>query len=192
MVASGPPPPAQPRTQPYGPRRRAWLLVAITVVALAPLGIGFGLGQVAGGGHPASGGHRATTTVAVPALPGHPPVATVGSGGAQVKAVLGSYCWSSGGATACRDAATDTPRDEPVLRVSRGAAVTVAFAVGASPTAVSVGPAQGAGASHSLVPGNPTRLRFTAAPGSYPVVIATTWPGRLRRQASYLVRVEVG
>lgn len=186
MVGSGTSPQGRPLARPYGPRRRAWLLVAVTVVALAPLGIGFGVGHLVGGGT----GATTTGTTASPPLPDRPPAATVASGSHRVKAVVGAYCWSKGSSGVCTDAPTDAPRAEPVLRVARGGEVSVAFVTGAIPTAVSVGPADGP--SHPLVPGNPTRFAFTAAPGSYPVVIATTWAGRLRRQASYLVRVEVG
>lgn len=169
----------------YDPRRRLRWLAVITVAALLPLGIGWGVGELVGGGP------GRASTAAPPALPPRPPTATLATrGAATVTALLGSYCWSSGGRGGCADAVTDTPAHEPVLHVARGAPVTVAFATRDSPSAVSVGPTSGP--SHPLVPGNPTRFSFTVSPGSYAIVIDATWAARRRGQASYLVRVVVG
>ncbi|MGH9064475.1 MAG: hypothetical protein ACRDZQ_00520 [Acidimicrobiales bacterium] len=191
MSPKGPSPAPQPAggrpaSVPATPRRRAWMLVLVTVVALVPAAIGFGISQLAGGGRaaaaPARGAHKAG--------PVAPPRATVSAQGVQVALGAGAYTWTSGSRHAVADAAATGPRvaGEPVLRVARGGQVTVRFDTSATPQSVTVGPDRPGAAGQPLPPANPLQFSLARPAGTYAVVVEARWPAG---SASYFFRVLV-
>lgn len=174
--------PAPPRKTQWGPprpdspRRRSWMLVAITLVALVPAAIGFGFAELAGGKK-------------APSATARPPTALLTTAQGQVKAELGTYQWKYHDNPMAADAATDAPSNEPVLSVAPGETVGVAFRISAVPGSVSLRPAAPGSAGRSLHAGNPTDFKVTSAPGRHPVVISTRWA---QGSASYLVLLQVG
>ncbi|HZD66862.1 MAG TPA: hypothetical protein VE152_12250 [Acidimicrobiales bacterium] len=170
---------ARGRTSPWGPpqplppRRRYWLLVVVTLVALVPAAIGFGVSQLTGG-HP------------TPARPASPPKVTLAATSGQATAVLVSWCWSRRGP--CRPATSPARPSPPVLGVPSGATVGIQFAIAAQPSSVTIAPA-GGGPPRRLPIANPTSFKVTPGRGRRTLVLATRWP---EGRASYLVHLDVG
>ncbi len=158
------------------------MLVLITVVALAPVGIGFGVAQLAV--KPRPGATRQELR--------RPPSATVEAGGASVPAVLRSYCWTYRGHRGCRQLArrSGTAR---ALVVHPGQQVRVSFATPGAPRSArlelgggGVVPPQAASRS---APGNPAIFRISGPPGRRAAVVVTTWG---QGRADYALTLEVG
>lgn len=149
------------------------MLVAVTIGALVPLGVGFAVALSAGG----------LVT---------PPSATLSSAGGEVTATRGAWCWQARGQHHCAPAAAGAASRAPVLAVSRDhPTVEVRFDIHQGPTSLRVtvtGPGGTAGEGVRVVGRNPVRFVATSLPDGSWVSVRAGWP---EGYATYLARLRL-
>jgi hypothetical protein len=158
------------------------MLVLITVVALAPVGIGFGVSRVA-----VNTGGRGTQMVLR-----RPPAATVEAGATSLPARLASYCWKYGSRRTCRHLASPTSGTTADLAVRPGQEVRVSFATSGGPRSVQLKLAGGVApppAASRVSQGNPATFTVSGSAGRRVAVITTMWA---QGQVDYAVSLKVG
>ena len=120
-----------------------------------------------------------------------PPSAVLRSPAGEVEGLTGSYCWTGGNQGLCVDAIPPEPADLPLLKVSRGAALSVAFGTTDSPTEalLFVTSAGGNEQRFDLAAANPTHLSSSGLdPDVYVLALFTRWDSG---DASYFFKVQV-
>lgn len=149
------------------------MLVALTIGALIPLGVGFAVALSAGG----------VVT---------PPSATLSSAGAEVSAAQGAWCWQTRGHHRCAGAAAGAASRAPVLTVSRDRpTVEVSFDIRQGPTSLEVtvtGPDGTGGVGVTVVGRNPGRFVVTSLADGAWVTVQAGWP---EGHATYLARLRL-
>ncbi|MBO0886130.1 MAG: hypothetical protein J2O38_01950 [Acidimicrobiales bacterium] len=149
------------------------MLVALTIGALIPLGVGFAVALSAGG------------LVS-------PPSATLSSAGGEVGAARGAWCWQARGQHHCAPAAAGAASRAPVLAVSRDhPTVEVRFDIRQSPTTLQVtvtGPGGTGGGGVRVEGRNPGRFVVTSLPDGAFVSVRAGWP---EGYATYLARLRL-
>ena len=149
------------------------MLVALTIGALIPLGVGFAVALSAGG----------LVT---------PPSATLSSEGGEVTAARGAWCWTARGQHHCGAAAADAAGRAPVLEVSRDhPTVEVRFDIRQVPASLSItrpGPGGTGGQGVTVVGRNPGRFVATSLPDGTVVSVRAAWP---EGYATYLARLRL-
>ncbi len=124
-----------------------------------------------------------------------PPSAVLVSPTSEVDGDLGSYCWTVPAGpdlseTLCVDKLPPDPGELPLLRVSRGAPLSVRFDTSASPTETQLlaTSADGDEQRFDVVPANPARFSADLDPGVYLLSLFTRWDSG---DAVYFFQVQV-